>query len=102
VERSKRSRPGATPSRIAPQSRAALANIAELIDSGGQITIGAIEPVECAAIANDEHDCLAMLRRKPGETLQELLARLDAAIELAWKTEQFTDEINTPPQKKSR
>jgi len=73
-----------------------------LIDSGGQITIGAIEPVECAAIANDEHDCLAMLRRKPGETLQELLARLDAAIELAWKTEQFTDEINTPPQKKSR
>jgi len=73
-----------------------------LIDSGGQITIGAIEPVECAAIANDEHDCLAMLRRKPGETLQDLLARLDAAIELAWKTEQFTDEINTPPQKKSR
>jgi hypothetical protein len=36
------------------------------------------------------------LQRKPGETLQQLLQRLDAAIDLAWTTEQFIDEINTP------
>jgi hypothetical protein len=68
-----------------------------LIDAGGQITIGAVDPVECAAIANDDHDCLAMLSRKSGETLQQLLERLDAAIELAWTTEHFTDEINVRP-----
>jgi hypothetical protein len=78
-----------------------LANIAELIDSGGQITIGAIQPVECAAIANDEDNCLAMLRRKPAETLQELLERLDAAIGTAWATEHFIDEINTRPSRKT-
>ena len=44
-----------------------MANIAELIDNGGQITIGALRPVECAAVANDEDSCLAMLQRRPGE-----------------------------------
>lgn len=102
MESSKRSRRGAAPSRLAPPSRPALANIAELIDHGGQITIGALRPIKCAAVANDHHDCLAMLQRKPGETLQQLLERLDAAIALAWTTSHFTDEINTSPEKKLR
>jgi hypothetical protein len=49
------------------------------------------------AIANDDCNCLAMLRRRPGETLHQLLQRLDAAVDLAWSTDQFTDEINRPP-----
>ena len=93
----KRARSRAAPSRIAKPGQSALANIVALIDAGGQITIGAVDPVECAAIANDDHDCLAMLSRKSGETLQQLLERLDAAIELAWTTEHFTDEINVRP-----
>ena len=71
-----------------------LANIAALIDDGGQITIGALHPIKCAAVANDNHDCLAMLQRKPGETLQQLIERLDAAIEQARDSGEFTDEIN--------
>jgi hypothetical protein len=49
------------------------------------------------AVANDEHNSLAILQRRPGETLQQLLERLDAAIDLAWTANQFTDEINTEP-----
>ena len=80
-----------------------LANIAALIDHDGQITLGALDPIKCAAIANDDDSCLAMLPRRPGETLQQLLERLDAAIDLAWTTDEFTDEINTPlPRTKQR
>ena len=80
------------PSAVAPS----LENIAELIDNGGQISIGRLAPIECAAVANDEHNCLAMLQRRPGETLQQLLERLDAAIALALDGEAFIDEVNPP------
>ena len=53
------------------------------------------------AIANDDDICYAMLQRRPGESLQQLLERLDAAIDLAWTTDQYTDEIN-PPLPKTR
>ncbi len=71
-----------------------LENIAELIDNGGQISIGRLAPIECAVVANDEHNCLAMLQRQPGETLQELLERLDASIAAALDGEAFIDEVN--------
>lgn len=101
MESRKRARRGTAPSRVASRSGASdervLANIAALIDSGGQITLGALHPIECVAIANDDHNSLAMLRRRPGETLPQLLQRLDAAVDLAWNADQFTDEINRPP-----
>lgn len=100
MERPKRSRRGAAPGGVAAPGEAPLANIAALIDDGGQITIGALRPIKCAAIANDDHHCLAMLQRQPGETLQQLLERLDAAIERAITTEQTIDEINSPPHKR--
>ncbi len=53
------------------------------------------------AIANDDYNCLAMLQRRSGETLPQLLERLDTAIDLAWTTEQLTDEINPPLPKKN-
>ena len=107
MEPRKRARRGTASSRVISPSGAAarplLANIAALIDNGGQITLGALDPIKCAAIANDDDTCLAMLQRIPGETLQQLLERLDAAIDRAWTTEEFTDEINTPlPRTKQR
>jgi hypothetical protein len=108
VESRKRDRRGTPASRVAAPASAAeclsLANIAELIDSGGQITLGTLYPITgVAAVANDEHNSLAMLRRGPGETLPRLLQRLDAAIALAWTANQVTDEINTaPPRPKQR
>ncbi len=58
--------------------------------------MGALDPIKCAAIANEDCRCLAMLQRRSGETLPQLLDRLDIAIERAWATDQFTDEINPP------
>jgi hypothetical protein len=72
-----------------------LPNIAALI-ADGEITLGVLNPLGCVAVATDGHNSLAMLKRRPGETLAQLLSRLDQAIERAWTEEIYTDEINPP------
>lgn len=72
---------------------ASLPNIAELI-TYGEITIGNLHPIGCVATAADEHNSLAMLVRRRGETWAALLTRLDHAIEKALTEDIFTDEIN--------
>lgn len=78
-----------------------LPNIEALVDGEGQITIGTIYPIRCVAIASDGHNSLAMLVRRKGETLAQLLARLDAAIALAYDEDKFTDEVNVPQPRQS-
>ena len=73
-----------------------LPHIADLI-SDGEITIGEMYPVGCVAAATDGHNCLAMLRRRDGETLAQLLTRLDQAIAKAFEEDIYTDEINPQP-----
>ncbi len=70
-----------------------LPNIAQLIDDG-EITIGRLRPVGCVATAADEDCTYAMLVRRRGESLFQLLARLDQAIDKALTLGIFTDEIN--------
>ena len=72
-------------------------NIEFLIDGNGEITIGAIASIPCAATAADEDQCLAMLVRRDGETLGQFLIRLDRAIGIAAEDEAFIDEINNGP-----
>lgn len=74
----------------------ALANIEFLTDGNGDITIGRVGPIPCVATAADEDQCLAMLVRRPDETLTDLLQRLDAAIEVAWENGAGVDEVNPP------
>ena len=69
-------------------------NIQGLIDNGGNISVGAIPSVRCAAVAADEGNMLAALLRRKDETLTDLLDRLDRAIEKAIDEEICTDEIN--------
>jgi len=84
----------ATPARAAGQF---LPNLEEFVIHGyGQIAIGAIRPIACAAIANDKHNMLAALVRRPDETLHQLLERLDQAVQIALDDEIYTDEINPP------
>lgn len=71
-------------------------NIETLIDEGGNISIGRLRPFDCVAAAADDHNCLAMLVRRDGETLRALIKRLDTAIGLAWSDDLFTDEVNGP------
>lgn len=71
-------------------------NIETLIDEGGTISIGRLSPFDCVATGADEHNALAMLVRRDGETLNALIKRLDKAIGLAWSDDVFTDEVNGP------
>jgi len=72
-----------------------LPNIADLINYG-EITVGVLDPIGCVATAADEDRTLAMLVRRRGETLAQLLARLDQAIDKALSEDIYTDEINPP------
>ena len=72
--------------------------IEETIENGG-ITIGTVPPLsECIAVAHEGRHTLAMLKRQKGESLAQLLSRLDLAIARAHTDDIFTDEIN--PQSK--
>lgn len=71
-------------------------NIEALIDDGGDITIGRIGPIRCAATAADGDNALAMLVRRHGESLSALIKRLDRAIEHYYETDELIDEINSP------
>lgn len=69
-----------------------------LITEGhGDITLGRIGPISCAATACDEDAQLAMLIRRDGESLTDLLCRLDKAINMAYEEEIYIDEINNGP-----
>lgn len=69
-------------------------NIEALIADGGDITIGAIYPIECVATAADSHNTVAMLVRRENETLNGLLKRLDKAIGKFYADDEIVDEVN--------
>ena len=69
-------------------------NIEALIADGGDITIGAIYPIECAATAADNHNTVAMLVRRENETLNALIKRLDKAIGKFYDNDEIVNEIN--------
>jgi hypothetical protein len=69
-------------------------NIESLVNGEGDITIGRVGRIRCAATAADRHNALAMLVRRPNESLEDLLSRLDEAIRLADEEGVYTDEIN--------
>jgi hypothetical protein len=68
-----------------------LPHLADLI-TYGEITVGVHRPIGC--IATDGDNCLAMLVRRRGETLAQLLTRLDQAIDKALTEDVYTDEVN--------
>ena len=69
-------------------------NIEALIADGGDITLGALDAIACAATAADSHNSVAMLVRREGETLNALLKRLDKAIAQFYDDGEVIDEIN--------
>ena len=69
-------------------------NIEALIDDGGEITVGSVGPVPCAATAADGHNALVMPVRRDGETLNALLKRLDRAIGRYFEADETIDESN--------
>ena len=60
----------------------------------GQITVGDVRPVGCVAVAHDGRQTVSMLLRREGESVTELLTRLDLAIAKAVNEGIRTDEVN--------
>lgn len=58
--------------------------------------MGNVAPIRDAAVAHDGKKTLVMLRKRPTESVADLLVRLDLAIATAQSTGQRVDEINTP------
>ena len=79
-----------------PRSRSldhTLPSIEELMEYG-QITVGNVRPVGCVAVAHDGRQTVAMLLRREGESVTELLTRLDGAITKAIRDGTRIDEVN--------
>ena len=70
-----------------------LPSVEELMKNA-QITVGKERPVGCVAVAHGGRQTVAMLLRHEGETVTELLTRLDQAIAKALTEGIRTDEVN--------
>jgi hypothetical protein len=93
VERRTRRQSGPKPRSVVSTT---LANIEGLIADHGAITISEVSPVGCVAAAADNETCYAMLARREGESVLELLHRLDRAIGTAVENNTTIDEVNPP------
>lgn len=93
MERRARRPGGPKPGSVASKP---LANIEWLLAQHGAITLSEISPVGCVAAAADNDTCYAMLARRDGETVLELLHRLDKAIATACENNTTVDEVNPP------
>lgn len=92
----KRSRPSAVRKR---EPSTPWKTIEEFLNSGeGAISLGAVNhsSLRYTAIATDGHDMLVALVRNRGETLRELLDRLEHALGPALEDDIYVDEINGP------
>lgn len=70
------------------------AHIDALMKAGGQISLGRMAPLDGVAVAADDHDIYAVLRRKPEESFESLLQRLEQAIGTAQAGGPRTNEID--------
>lgn len=62
----------------------------------GTIAIGHMEPIGGVAVASEGKNVYVTLRRKPGETLNQTIVRLDHAIGRVVNELVYIDEINPP------
>ena len=56
-------------------------HITALIDAGGHVTIGKVEPFESVAVAASERKIFATLVRRKGESAADLMQRLEVALD---------------------
>jgi hypothetical protein len=65
-----------------------------VINAGGQVTLGAVPPIGCAAIAHDGQHTRVALKRQADENLMRLLLCIDEALVSALDHGTVVDEIN--------
>jgi hypothetical protein len=77
-----------------PPPTAALGNIQSFLDNTrGQITIGEIPPIRRAALAAQGKKARVALVGREGETIAQLLERLDTALGKAMAEDTVIDEV---------
>ncbi len=59
----------------------------------GNITIGAVRPIPCVAIASDDHNMVVAIVRRPGASLASLLGRPDHRLARVIEHDEFVGEI---------
>src|SRR5436309_12490650 len=69
-------------------------NLDFLIRGNGDVTLGRVGPVHCAATAADGDQMLVALVRRPRESFEEFLDRFVAALMKRLGEYVFVDEIN--------
>ena len=69
-------------------------HIDALMKAGGQITLGRMAPLDGVAVAVSDQDIYAVLKRRPEESFDALLQRLDQAIGEAQRGGPRTNEID--------
>jgi hypothetical protein len=82
--------------RVTSTPSAPFENFEWLIANGGSIHVGQVGGIDCVASAADRDICYAILARRKGETVLNLLHRLDKSIAIAAETSETIDEINGP------
>lgn len=100
----RRKRTGGAKHRPAPAKKPAASRrwptIEAFLDAEeGTITLGSIgysSALGYTAVATDQHNMLVALVRRSGETLHQLLDRLEQALGPAIEDQIFVDEINGP------
>jgi hypothetical protein len=101
--RARRKTGGGKPRRVSPPVKRSASTpwptIEEFLASEeGDITLGAVNDLSLGytAVVSDGHDMLVALVRKRGETLHQLLDRLEQALGPALEDQIYVDEINGP------
>lgn len=79
---------------MAKETAARWRDIDSLIRGDGEVTLGRVGPVACAAIAADGGQMLVALVCRPRESFEQLLDRFDSALQRCWDDDVCIDEIN--------
>jgi hypothetical protein len=65
-----------------------------VMNAGGQVTLGAVQPIGCAAIAHDGELTRVAVKHQNSENLMRFLLRFDEALVRALDNNTVVDEIN--------
>jgi len=76
------------------EPNSAFPTLHRFITSGGTIDVGRIDILECAAVASDADTLWVALTRRQGETLVELLKRLNDTLERCLACDERVDELD--------
>ena len=89
-------------SELASKVPTTLVSLAAFVADGGSFSVDSVPSLGTVAAAHMKESTIAMLLQHPGESMLELLDRLEFAIIEAIATGYVVDEVNAPPTKKSR